>query len=80
MIIRKARETRAILTAEEHSIIGGLGGAVCETVCAHYPVPVLRMGMMDVFGQSGSPEELMQYYGLTTEKIMENVQLLLKNK
>jgi len=80
MVIRKARETGAILTAEEHSIIGGLGGAVCETVCAHYPVPVFRMGLNDVFGQSGSPEELMQYYGLTTDKIMENVRLLLKNK
>lgn len=80
MIIRKARETGAILTAEEHSIIGGLGSAVCESVCAHYPVPVFRMGLNDVFGQSGSPEELMQFYGLTTDKIMENVQLLLKNK
>ncbi|HNX91954.1 MAG TPA: transketolase family protein [Syntrophomonas sp.] len=80
MIVRKACQTGAILTAEEHSIIGGLGSAVCETVCANYPVPVFRMGLNDVFGQSGSPEELMQYYGLTTDKIMENVQLLLKTK
>lgn len=80
MIIRKARETGALLTAEEHSIIGGLGSAVCETVCAHYPVPVCRLGINDVFGQSGSPEELLQYYGLTADKIIENVQLLLKTK
>jgi len=80
MILRKARETGAILTAEEHNIIGGLGSAVCESVCAHHPVPVLRMGLEDVFGQSGKPEELMQYYGLTTEKIVENVGLLLKTK
>jgi len=80
MIVRKARETGAILTAEEHNIIGGLGSAVCETVCTHHPVPVLRMGLEDVFGQSGSPEELMSYYGLTSDKIVENVRLLLKTK
>ncbi|HWQ74756.1 MAG TPA: transketolase family protein [Syntrophomonas sp.] len=80
MIIRKARETGAILTAEEHNIIGGLGSAVCEAVCARCPVPVLRLGLNDVFGQSGAPEELMQYYGLTTDKIIENIRLLLKNK
>ncbi len=80
MIIRKARETGAILTAEEHSVLGGLGSAVCETVCAYYPVPVHRMGIEDVFGQSGNPDELMQYYGLTTDKIIENVRQLLKNK
>lgn len=80
MIIQQARSTGAILTVEEHSILGGLGSAVCEVVCACYPVPVHRMGLMDVFGQSGSPDELMQYYGLTTAKIIENIQLLLKNK
>ena len=78
LIVRKARETGAILTVEEHSILGGLGGAVCEIVCQECPVPVLRMGIMDVFGQSGSPDELLQYYGLTVEKIVENVQLLRK--
>lgn len=80
MIIRKARATGALLTAEEHSIIGGLGSAVCETVCAHCPVPVYRMGIDDMFGQSGSPEELLRHYGLTVEKIIENVHLLLKTK
>jgi len=80
MIVRQARQTGAILTAEEHSIIGGLGSAVCESVCAHHPVPVVRMGIEDVFGQSGSPEELMQFYGLTADKIVENVHLLLKTK
>ncbi len=80
LIERKARETGAILTVEEHSILGGLGGAVCEVVCEKYPVPVLRMGVNDVFGQSGSPDELMEYYGLTVNKIMENVRILIKNK
>ncbi len=80
MIIKQAQQTGAILTVEEHSILGGLGSAVCEVVCEKYPVPVHRMGIMDIFGQSGSPDELMQYYGLTTAKIIENVRQLLKNK
>ncbi len=80
MIIRQASTTGAILTVEEHSILGGLGSAVCEVVCEKCPVPVHRMGIMDVFGQSGSPDELMQHYGLSTSKIIENVHHLLKNK
>ena len=80
IIIELARETGAILSAEEHSIIGGLGSAVCETVCAQYPVPVIRMGINDSFGQSGGPDELLQYYGLTVEKIVNNVRDLMRKK
>jgi transketolase subunit B (EC 2.2.1.1) len=80
LVIRKARETGAIVTAEEHSIIGGLGGAVCETVCAHCPVPVYRLGIEDKFGQSGSPDELLDYYGLNVEQIMIKVRKIIKNK
>lgn len=80
LITRKARETGAILTLEEHSVIGGLGGAVCEVVAENYPVPVLRMGLKDVFGQSGSPEQLLEHYGLTTEKIRQNVHELLEKR
>lgn len=80
LVIRKARETGAILTAEEHSIIGGLGSAVCETVCQACPVPVYRMGINDVFGQSGKPEELLQQYGLNTDNIVANVNKLMKMK
>jgi transketolase len=80
LIARKARETGAILTVEEHSILGGLGGAVCEVVCEQCPVPVLRMGIMDVFGQSGSPDELLEYYGLTVDKIVANTHILIKKK
>lgn len=80
LIIKKAQETKAILTVEEHSIIGGLGGAVCEVCAENCPVPVKRMGLNDVFGQSGSPDELLQYYGLTAEKIRENLLDLLKRK
>lgn len=80
LIICKARETGAILTAEEHSVLGGLGSAVCEVVCEEFPIPVHRMGLNDVFGQSGSPDELLDYYGLTVEKIIENTQILIKKK
>lgn len=80
LIIRKAEETGAILTVEEHSIIGGLGSAVCETVSEKCPVPVKRMGINDVFGQSGTPEELLNYYGLTVAEICNHVHNLLKIK
>lgn len=80
LVVRKARETGAILTVEEHSIIGGLGGAVCEAVSEKYPIPVRRMGIDDIFGQSGNPDELMQHYGLTSDKIVQNIRLLLKKK
>lgn len=80
LIKRKARETGAILTVEEHSILGGLGSAVCEAVCEDCPVPVLRMGINDSFGQSGSPDELLDYYGLTVERIIENTHILIKKK
>lgn len=77
LVIQLARKTGALLTVEEHSIIGGLGSAVCETVCEACPVPVLRMGINDLFGQSGSPDELLQHYGLTTDNIVQNIQTLL---
>lgn len=78
LIVRKARETGAILTVEEHSIIGGLGSAVCEAVSASYPVLVKRMGIEDIFGQSGRPDELMEHYGLTADKIVQNIRYLVK--
>ncbi len=80
LIIREAQRTGAILTVEEHSIIGGLGSAVCETVAGHYPVPVMRMGINDLFGQSGEADELLAHYGLTVENIMKNVRGLLRKK
>jgi transketolase len=70
-IICAAAETGAIVTAEEHSIIGGLGSAVSEIVCETSPVPVLRIGIRDVFGQSGKPDELMAFYGLTVQTVMQ---------
>lgn len=70
-ILEAAHETGAIVTCEEHSILGGLGGAVAETVAESWPVPVLRVGIEDQFGQSGKPDELLEVYGLTAHHIAE---------
>ncbi|PRR84278.1 transketolase family protein [Clostridium vincentii] len=73
LIIKAAKETGIIVTAEEHSIIGGLGSAVSEVVCEEYPVPVLKIGVRDVFGESGLPMELLEKYGLTAMDIVAKV-------
>jgi transketolase len=80
LILQAARETGAIVTAEEHSVIGGLGGAVCETLAEGYPVPVERVGMRDVFGQSGTAEELLLHYGLTPGHLVEAAERVLTRK
>jgi transketolase len=69
-VLKAARETGAIVTAEEHNIIGGLGGAVAELVSGSIPVPVLRVGTEDTFGRSGNGEKLLIKYGLTKENII----------
>ncbi|HEY8422499.1 MAG TPA: transketolase family protein [Thermoclostridium sp.] len=69
IIIKAAKETGCIVTAEEHSVIGGLGSAVAEVVCSEYPVPVKMVGIEDKFGKSGNPYELLKLYGLTAENI-----------
>ena len=69
IILAAARETGAIVTAEEHSIIGGLGSAVAETVCEGCPVPVVRLGMEDEFGRSASAVTLLEHYGFTAANI-----------
>ena len=66
-----AKETGAIVTAEEHSIIGGLAGAVCEVLAETTPAPVEKVGVMDQFGQSGKALELLEKYNLTTDAIIE---------
>ena len=72
LLVNAAKETGAIVTVEEHSIIGGLGSAVAEVVTEEYPVPVLKVGIKDTFGESGKPNELLKAYGLTTESIVEH--------
>ena len=64
-VIKAARETGVLVTAEEHSVIGGLGGAVAEALVENYPVPLKRVGIPDRFGESGTPSELLEKYGLT---------------
>ncbi len=80
MIVQAARETGGIVTAEEHSIIGGLGGAVSEVTAERYPVPVKRVGVQDTFGESGSPELLLEKYGLTPENIVKAVEEILQKR
>ena len=80
LIIKAAKETGVIVTAEEHSIIGGLGSAVAEVVSENCPVPVLRVGVKDTFGESGKPNELLEKYGLTSNDIVNKVKEVIKLK
>lgn len=77
LILKAARETGKIVTVEEHSVIGGLGSAVCDTVCANAPVPVFKIGMNDVFGESGPAVELIKKYGLDSEGIYKKIKSFL---
>ena len=79
-ILQSAQKTKAVMTVENHSIIGGLGGAVCEFLSETFPVPVKRIGVRDKFGQSGKSDELMAKYGLTAEKFVSEAIKLVKNK
>lgn len=73
IIIKAAKETKGIVTAEEHSIIGGLGAMVSQVVCNDCPTKVKMVGIQDTFGESGTPNELMEKYGLTAKRIIEEV-------
>ncbi len=72
-LLEVATKCRLVVTAEEHSIIGGLGGAVSEFLCENYPLPLRRIGIKDVFGCSGSPEELFKLYGLTVNDVVKTI-------
>ena len=69
ILVCAAKETGAIVTVEEHNIIGGLGSAVCEVISEECPVPVIRMGMNDEYGRSASADKLLEYYGYTKDNI-----------
>ena len=71
LLVKTAKKTKAVVTAEEHSIIGGLGSAVAEVLSEECPVPVLRVGIKDIFGESGKPLQLLEKYGLTPKDIVE---------
>ncbi len=80
IIIRAADETGAIVTAEEHSIIGGLGGAVAEVIAANKPVPIERVGIKDTFTESGQYNELLEKYGMGLEDIIISAKKVMKRK
>lgn len=73
ILVKAAKETKKIFTVEEHSIIGGLGSAVCDVLCEYAPVPVYKIGMRDQFGESGPAVELLQKYQLDAEGIYKQV-------
>ena len=80
LLTKAAKETGAIVTCEEHNIIGGLGSAVAEVVCENAPVPMERIGTRDVFGKSGKPADLFKDYGLTPEAIVEAAKKVIAKK
>ncbi|NFH70276.1 transketolase family protein [Clostridium botulinum] len=78
IILKAAKETKGIVTAEEHSIIGGLGAMVSQVVSSEYPTLIKMVGIKDTFGESGTPDELMKKYNLTSEEIIKEVKSILK--
>jgi len=80
LIIDSAKKTRVIVTAEDHNIIGGLGGAVAEVLSENYPVPMSRVGVMDCFAESGDAKELAEKYGLDSKGIEKAVKKILEEK
>ena len=80
IIVKAAQETGAIVTAEEHNIIGGLGSAVAEVVCENCPVPMQRVGVEDKFGKSGKVPPLLEEYGLTAANIADKARKVVKMK
>ena len=80
LLISEAKKTGAIVTSEEHNIIGGLGSAVAEALAETYPVPVVKHGVNDEFGRSGPAKELIEYYGLTAKGIVEKAKVAISLK
>ncbi len=80
ILVKAAKETGAVVTCEEHNIIGGLGSAVAEVLCEEAPVPMERIGVKDEFGKSGIPSDLFKDYGLTSEAIAEAVKKVIAKK
>ena len=78
LVVNSAKKTGKVVTAEEHSVIGGLGSAVCDALCKAYPVPVLKIGMQDTFGESGSAAALVEKYKLDGKGIAEQIREFLK--
>lgn len=79
-IVNSVKKTRCCVSCEEHNILGGLGSAVAEVLGEKFPCPLERVGVEDVFGKSGSPDELLNAFGLTSENIAEKVRKVLQRK
>jgi transketolase len=79
-VIKAAKKTGCIVTAEEHNVVGGLGDAVCDAVCGEYPVPVVKVGVEDTFGKSGPAVELLHLYGLDADNIVAKAKIAISKK
>jgi transketolase len=79
LVVKAAKECGIVFTAEDHNIIGGLGSAVAEVLCENYPAKLIRIGLPDVFGESGTPEALYKKYGFDSESLAQRIENQLKN-
>ena len=77
IIVKSAKKTGKVVTVEEHSVIGGLGSAVCDCLAEKLPTPVKKLGMQDIFGESGSAGALVAKYGLDAEGVYKSVKAFL---
>jgi transketolase len=80
LIVKAARETGAIVTAEEHNIYGGLGSAVAEVLVEEFPVPMERIGIQDVYAESGTYDGLLEMYGLGISNIVDKAKTVIRRK
>ena len=78
LIAQSAKKTGKVVTVEEHSVVGGLGSAVCNALAELCPTPVKKLGMQDVFGESGTAEQLVHKYGLDGEGVYTSVKEFIK--
>ncbi len=79
-IVEMAKSCGAIVSVEEHQVMGGLGSAVSEVLAQAYPVPMEFVGVQDKFGQSGTPEELIEHYGMGVDHIVEAIKKVIGRK
>jgi len=80
MIIKAARDAKAVVTVEEHQVAGGMGSAVAEVLAKNYPVPIEFIGVQNRFGESGAPQELIEHFGMGVKHIKDAVEKLLERK
>ena len=79
-IVKSAKKTGFVITVENHSVIGGVGSAICEVLSEKYPVPVHRLGIQDTFGQSGDFDNLMKHYRLNSTELAEDITKIMETK